>query len=79
MSKGKKRKIRIKKKTHNRVLNRPKLFFILLGTICVLFGVFIGDVKISDYNFPFYYPIIFGLFLQLTSILIFVKQKQIKI
>ena len=65
-------------KRKNRILDRPKLFFILLGTIFILFGVFIGEVKISDYTFPFYYPILFGLFLELLSILIFVKQKQIK-
>ncbi|ANW95628.1 hypothetical protein AXE80_04750 [Wenyingzhuangia fucanilytica] len=63
----------------DRILDRPKLFFILLGTISILFGVFIGDVKIGEQTFPFYYPIAFGLFLELLSILIFVKQKQIKI
>lgn len=66
-------------KRKNRILDRPKLLFILLGTIFILFGVFVGEVKISDYTFPFYYSISFGLFLELLAILIFVKQKQIKI
>ncbi|MDO3695019.1 hypothetical protein QVZ41_09210 [Wenyingzhuangia sp. chi5] len=66
-------------KRKNRILDRPKLLFILLGTVSILFGVFVGEVKISEYTLPFYYPIIFGLFLELLSILIFVKQKQIKI
>ena len=75
----KKRKKRKKGKISNRVLDRPKLFFILLGTICILFGVFIGDINILDFALPFYFPITFGLLLQFLSILIFVKQKQIKI
>ena len=70
---------RRKYKRKNRILDRPKLLFILLGTIFILFGVFVGEVKISDYTFPFYYSISFGLFLELLAILIFVKEKQIKI
>lgn len=72
-------KRRIRSKRKKRILDRPKLLFILLGTIFILFGIFIGEVKISDCTFPYYYPIIFGLFLELLSILIFVKEKQIKI
>lgn len=78
-----KKKLPLRKKRksprENNTIDKPKLFFIFFGTIFILFGMFIGDVKILDFIFPFYLPILFGVFLQISSVIIFVKQKQIKI
>jgi|GEM_PF-5548213 len=68
---------RTRKQRSNKITN-TKIFFIFLGSLFILFGVFIGDFNSNLFSVPCYLSILIGFAIQLITVAIFMKQNSIK-
>lgn len=65
----------IRKFSNSNLSNHVILFFMLIGSIFMLLGLLVGDLKLEEFNFPNSYQFVVGILCHAFAVFIFTVQK----